>query len=141
MIDLPKTPTELLGYLRRPVNRDDVNKYYHLLSNRRRRLVVARVFVLGPSEAIDTNDLAREIAGVEKGMAFAAVSSDSYEAVYNGLIQTHLPALDDAQIVVYDSQRKRVRRGPAVHAAGVMLLVTIMVLWILDPQDRDEATA
>ena len=139
-IDLPETPIELLRFLLHPVTADDLNEYHFLLSNRRRRLVIARVSALNPGGSIDTNTLARWIAGVETGMEPEAVPTGDYQAVYNGLIQTHLPALDDAQIVVYNSQRKRVRRGPAIHAAVVILIVTIVILWVLPQRNRDESS-
>ncbi|EMA56362.1 DUF7344 domain-containing protein [Halococcus thailandensis] len=139
-IDLPETPAELLRFFLHPVTEGDLNEYYHLLSNRRRRLVIARVFVLDPGGSIEVKPLARQIAGVEAGTDPGAVPGSKYDAVYNGLIQSHLSALANAGIIVYEPDRKRVRRGPAIHAAVVMLAATIMILRFLGLQTRDESS-
>lgn len=137
-LDLPETPVELLRLLLHPVTADDLNEYHYLLSNRRRRLAIARVSVLGPGEFIKTRTLSRWIAGVETGMEPEAVPTGDYQAVYNGLIQTHLPALDDAGVVNFNSDRKRVRRGPAIHASVILIIMTTAVLLVLPQRNRDE---
>ena len=138
--DLPETPVELLQFLVRPVTTDDLNEYYHLLSNRRRRLVIARVFVRDPGGSIEVKPLARQIAGVEAMEDPGTVPSSKYDAVYNGLIQSHLSALDNAGIIIYASDRKRVRRGPAINAAVVMLAATIVILRLLGLRTRGESS-
>lgn len=139
-IDLPETPIELLRFLLHPVTADDLNEFHYLLSNRRRRLAIARVSLLAPGKFIDTNTLARWIAGVETGMEPEAVPTGDYQAVYNGLTQTHLPALDDAGVVNFNSDRKRVRREPAIHAAVVLITVSTGVLLVLPQRNRDESS-
>jgi hypothetical protein len=138
--DLPETPVELLRFLLQPVTTDDLNEFHYLLSNRRRRLAIARVSLLAPGKSMKTRTLARWIAGVETGMEPEAVPTGDYQAVYNGLTQTHLPALDDAGVVNFNSARKRVRRGPAIHAAVVLIIVTTAVLLVLPQRNRDESS-
>lgn len=139
-IDLPETPTELLQFLLHPVTTGDLNEYHHLLSNRRRRLVIARVVVLDPGGSIEVKPLARQIAGVEAGADPGDVPGSKYDAVYNGLIQSHLAALADAGIIIYEPDRKRVRRGPAIHAAVVILAATIVILRFLGLRTQDESS-
>ena len=138
--ELPETPMELLQFFLNPVTTGDLNEYYHLLSNRRRRLVIARVVVLDPGGSIEVKPLARQIAGVEVGSDPEAVPGSQYDAVYNGLIQSHLGALADAGIIVYEPDRKRVRRGPAIHAAVVILAATVVILRFLGFRTQDESS-
>lgn len=136
MPDFPQTPVEVVCYLFSPVatNTEDVNEFFRILSNERRRLVIARVFVLRPSSTTDADALARRIAAAQNDEELEAISGNQRNAVYSGLIQNHLPALDDAQIITYDSRSKRVSRGPATHAAGLVMLATIVILWLLAPR-------
>lgn len=129
MPNLPQTPVEVVRYLPRliPTETEDVNEFFRILSNERRRLVIARVFVLRPFTATDANTLACQIAGAQNDEEPEAISGNQYSTVYAGLIQNHLPALADAQIIAYDHRSKRVSRGPAIHAAVVMV-VTIAIL-------------
>jgi hypothetical protein len=137
--DLPETPIELLRFLHRPVTSEDLTEYYHLLANRRRRLVIARLSVLGPGESMKTRALARQIAGVEMSIEPEAVSTDDYQSVYNGLIQDHLDPLADARVVVYDDRSRCVGRGPAIHAMALVLVATIVILRLLAPRTPDES--
>lgn len=130
-MDSPRTPTDFLRYILRPVETSEVDDVYQLLSNRRRRLVIVRVFVLGSDETVAASTLARQIAAVETESEPETVAGDDYDTVRNGLIQTHLPALADAQIITYDDRAKCVARGPNLHAGGVAMLVTIVILRVL----------
>ena len=129
MPDLPGTPAEVVRYLvGSPTNTEEVNELFRILSVERRRLVIARVFVLEPFGSTDANTLAHWIAGVENDEDPEYVSRQDYRAVYAGLIQNHLPAVADARIIGYDPRGKQVSRGPATHAAGVVMVATIAIL-------------
>ena len=137
MPDLPGTPAEVVRYLvgSAATDTEEVNELFRILSVERRRLVIARVFVLEPFGSTDANTLAHRIAGVENDEDPEDVSREDYRAVYAGLIQNHLPALADARIIGYDPRGKQVSRGPTIYAAGVVMLATITILWLLAPRD------
>ena len=136
MPDLPGTPVEVVRYLLGSTpDTEEVNEFFRILSVERRRLVIARVFVLEPFGSTDANTLAHRIAGVEHDEDPETVSNADYKAVYSGLIQNHLLALADAQIITYDRRSRRVTRGPAIHAAGVVMGAAIAVLCLLAPRD------
>lgn len=82
---------------------DDV---FEVLCNRRRRLVVE--YLLKGDGTVTAGDLAEYIAAVENGVTLQAVSSSDRKSVYVSLYQTHLPLLDDVNVVDYDDGRKRV---------------------------------
>lgn len=79
----------------------------HLLSNGRRQGVLS---LLSEREEVDLSDAAEEIAVVE-GNDGVELQSDIRENVYIALHQCHLPKMEDHGVVVYDRDRKWVRRG------------------------------
>lgn len=57
---------------------------------------------------ISVRQLAREIVSIEEGVSKEHATGDPYHNVYNSLIQTHLPKLDDVGGIEYDHARKTV---------------------------------
>lgn len=83
---------------------------FNLLSVERRRLTLRYLRRNGPEASLST--LATRIAAHENAQPVDAVTSDQRKRVYIALYQSHLPKLDDAGVVDFDS-----RRG-AVELAG-----------------------
>ncbi len=73
-----------------------------ILSNERRRAVLA-VLLEADADQFALRDLAEQVAYRE---ADKEASTDHQQSVYVSLHQTHLPKLDDHNIVKYDDDRK-----------------------------------
>ncbi|MFB6136329.1 MAG: ArsR family transcriptional regulator [Halobacteriaceae archaeon] len=86
------------------------DQIHHLLSNRRRRLVISAL--VDAEEPLDLRDLSERIAGDEAGER--PPPRDVRHTVYVSLQQTHLPKLDGLDVVEYDDQSKAVTLGAAV---------------------------
>ncbi|WP_267642345.1 DUF7344 domain-containing protein [Haloarchaeobius amylolyticus] len=91
----------------------DSDEVFQLLTNRRRRDTIRAL--AGEDEddgGTDLGTLADEVAAAETGAPIDEVSSDERQRVYISLYQSHLPALDDADVVRYDEETSRVEPGP-----------------------------
>jgi len=82
---------------------------FDLLGNERRRASLKQL--LTSEDETPVGELARDVA--ERITDESTVSEDLQRSVYISLCQSHLPKLDKAAIVEYDSDVKTVRRGPA----------------------------
>lgn len=76
---------------------------FNLLSVERRRLTLRYLRRNGPEASLST--LATRIAAHENAEPVDAVTSDQRKRVYIALYQSHLPKLDDAGVVDFDSRR------------------------------------
>lgn len=85
-----------------------------LLKNDRRRRVIQYLAATDPDAWHELGDLTDRLAATEHPAD--PVGSDERKAVYVSLYQTHLPKLDGAGVVVFDSDRTKVRAGPAFDA-------------------------
>jgi hypothetical protein len=120
-----------------------LSEIHHCLRASRRRLVVSlvahRTFSAGglqfngvdfqsstPDTVISVRQLAREIVAIEESISIDHATGEPYHNVYNSLIQTHLPKLDDIRAIAYDSDRKRI-------APDSNLIVLSMVAAITSP--------
>lgn len=81
---------------------------FSILGNQRRLLVVGYLSMFDVGATVEVRHLARVVRGIETGAPPRNVGTDSYESAYNGLIQTHLPKLDDRELVAYDERAKTV---------------------------------
>ena len=81
------------------------SQVHNLLRNERRRAVL-RLITQSPEAAVAVRDLAEQIAAEETGAT--PPPRDTRQSVYISLIQTHLPALDSANVIEYDDQAKKV---------------------------------
>lgn len=80
---------------------------FEVLSNRRRRRVIE--YLYDHDGAATVGELAEHIATAENGTTIQELSSDDRKCVYVSLYQNHLPVMDDANVVDYDENRKRVQ--------------------------------
>lgn len=81
---------------------------FELLKNERRRRVLR--YLNEGSESTTLRTLAEHIAGLEYDKPPDALSSDERKRVYIGLYQCHLPKLDDAGVIDFESNRGTVER-------------------------------
>ena len=104
-------------------NSDRASDLHHALRASRRRAVIR---LLGQEEEseLSTRLLARKIAAEEMGVEIEEASGEPYRNVYNALSQSHLPALDHADIVIYHSQRQTVSTASEFVLAYLMELTT-----------------
>jgi hypothetical protein len=63
---------------------------------------------------LEVRELARFVRGAETSTSPRLVSTNDYESAYNGMIQTHLPKLDSADVIEYDDRAKEVTVTPRV---------------------------
>jgi len=90
-----------------------IDEVCHLLQNRRRRGVLR--YLREADGTAKMSDIAEAIAAAENGTTVERLDHDERKRVYIALYQTHLPKLDDAGIVEYDSERGNIA---ATAAAG-----------------------
>jgi len=92
---------------------DTLDFVFDVLSNSRRRLVLTRLHETGGEST--TSDLAEHIAAVENDKPESELTSQERKRVYVGIYQTHLPKMDDADVVDVDD-RGVVTLGPNADA-------------------------
>ncbi|MDS0282635.1 DUF7344 domain-containing protein [Haloarcula onubensis] len=90
----------------------DETTVYEILSNERRRRCLK--LLVDSDDVWAVRQLSERIAADVAGPSGSA--DDIYDSVYISLCQTHLPKLDDADLVVYDATAKTVTVGPAADA-------------------------
>jgi hypothetical protein len=83
------------------------SEIFDLLRNQRRRFVLH--YLKTHDEAVELGDLATRVAAWEYGVDEAGVTSSQRKRVYTTLQQSHLPKLDEAGIVEFDSDRGIIR--------------------------------
>lgn len=79
---------------------------FDMLSNVRRRYLLQ---YLRSASEMPVRELSRRIAARENGVDPAAVTSPQRKRVYTALHQTHLPRLEEFDVVEYDRDRGAVR--------------------------------
>lgn len=82
--------------------------WHKAFSNERRHLTVKFLFEWPSDEPMPVRDLAREL---EQWLAAHTDAESDYRDIRRGLQTTHLPTLDDADIIVWDDDC--IKRGPA----------------------------
>lgn len=82
---------------------------FHLLQNSRRRRVVE--YLTEHDGPVELGSIATWIAAHESDQPPGDVSPDARQRVYISLYQTHMPKLDDNDVVDYDEETKQVFRG------------------------------
>lgn len=75
---------------------------FDMLSNARRRYLLQ---YLRSASEMPVHELSRRIAARENGVDPTAVTSTQRKRVYTALHQTHLPRLEEVDVVVYDRDR------------------------------------
>ncbi|WP_143420367.1 DUF7344 domain-containing protein [Halorubrum vacuolatum] len=101
-----------------------ISRLYNCLSATRRCCVIQ---ILAASESDDepmsVRSLARQITAAEQDIRIEAATGDPYRSVYMTLVDTHLPTLDRANIIEYDSDRQTVATGQDLDDAVQLLRV------------------
>ncbi|WP_255171696.1 DUF7344 domain-containing protein [Natrononativus amylolyticus] len=84
------------------------SEIFHILGNDRRRAIVQ--LLATHQERVDVSDIASEIAANEAETS--SVPNNLYKSVYVSLQQTHLPQLEEDDVIEYDSDAKTIEPGP-----------------------------
>lgn len=105
-----------------------VDEVLNFLGNRRRLLTLRYLALFEPGTTIEVRHLARVVRGVETGNPPRNVGTADYESAYNGLIQTHLPKIDERGLVQYDERRKAVTVEESLEQYVVLTTLAQFVL-------------
>ncbi|WP_459889932.1 DUF7344 domain-containing protein [Halostagnicola bangensis] len=87
--------------------KDDI---FHLLQTQRRRDVLR--YLQDRNGPIELRNLAEQVAAWEQETTIESLTSSERQRVYISLYQTHLPKLDEHEIVDYNKDRGLVERCP-----------------------------
>jgi DNA-binding transcriptional ArsR family regulator len=98
----------------------DEDALFEVLSNRRRRYALHYLMQV-EGETVDLGDISTQVAAWENGIDPDDLGYRDRKAVHTSLYQYHVPKLDDAGIVEYDSQRGVVRPTGRDEAFDVYL--------------------
>lgn len=100
-------------------DRLDETVVFEILSSERRRHTIE--FLRDSEGTVEVNDIAEYIAGEETGES--PPPKDSRKTVYVSLHQTHLPKMDDLDIVSYDTDTKEVTLDDSFRDVAVYMEV------------------
>lgn len=92
------------------------DELFRILSNSRRRYIIYYLHEEG--DEMSLKELAARIAAVENGTAVEDVTDEERQRVYISLYQTHLPKLEEADIVSYDDEERMVELTPKTEQEG-----------------------
>ncbi|AFZ74125.1 DUF7344 domain-containing protein [Natronobacterium gregoryi] len=87
------------------------SEVFHILGNDRRRAIVQ--LLAEKSGQVGVSDVATEIAATESDVDTdsGSVPNNLYKSVYVSLQQTHLPQLEEDDVIEYDSDTKTIHPG------------------------------
>ncbi|WP_248516918.1 DUF7344 domain-containing protein [Salinarchaeum laminariae] len=122
MVTAPSPFDRTSDYLEETVDEDRVLTICWVLSNRRRQLLVLYLLGKREDEWVSPSEVARWITGIEDDCPADSATGKPYRSVRNSLTQTHLPELDEDEILEYKKGRKRLRRGDSFNAVADALL-------------------
>lgn len=89
---------------------------FEVLSNERRRFVL-EFLVASDDEFVELRPLVTHVAARENDKAPAQLDTSDRKSVYVGLRQTHLPKMDEYNLIEYDKDRGSIRlRESAIQA-------------------------
>lgn len=94
------------------------DEVYQLLSNPRRRFIIS--YLRGRDE-IYLQDLAAEVAAWENETSVESLTDQQRKRVYVSLYQTHIPKLDEAGIIDYDTDTGMIRLRDRVEQLDTYL--------------------
>ncbi|WP_254820921.1 DUF7344 domain-containing protein [Haloglomus halophilum] len=100
------------------ISKDDA---FHILQNSRRRAVLRYLAAHDEEERFVMRDLAEEVAAWEHDTTVQQLVSDERQRVYIALYQSHLPKLDDHDIIEYNQSRGVVEPTELVDALAPYL--------------------
>lgn len=92
---------------------------FTMLKNSRRRNVLH--YLNQRDERVTVRELSRQVAAWENGIDLDELEYSQRKRVYTSLYQTHLPKLNDADIVDYDRDRGTVALGEAAWELDVYM--------------------
>lgn len=120
-----------------PVNQV-LSELYHILRAPRRREVI-KSLTTTVEHPIPVRQLARVVTAREQGTELHTATGEPYRNTYNALSQTHLPALESARVIIYDSDRQLVSRGQNFIIAALVVSITEPAVGtLLTEQQREE---
>jgi curved DNA-binding protein CbpA len=90
---------------------------HDILSNERRRRTLD--YLKREQATVELRTLAESIAEAESGES--PPPTELRQSVYNSLHQTHLPTLDDFDIIEYDTNRKTISLRPEVRTIDIYM--------------------
>jgi hypothetical protein len=93
---------------------------FDAIKNLRRRYVL--YYLKQEDGAAELGDLAEQIAAWENASRVEEITADQRKSVYSALHQTHLPKLQSAGVVRYDSERGRVTLSNPASNLDLQLL-------------------
>lgn len=112
---------------------ETLSEIYHVLRAPRRCYTIQ--ILSRTNSQINTRPLARTITANEQNIPEDSATGDPYRNVYNSLTQTHLPALADADVIIYDSNRQVVEPGRN-HRLALLLIQINRVAYQTLRQER-----
>ena len=110
----------------------------HLLQSQRRRDLLR--YLADHDGPVPLSDVAEQIAATENDIDSDQLTSEQRKRVYISLYQTHIPQLEDAGIVEYDSGDSTVvGRPPAQHLhEAIIRLQTVAADYADDENESQE---
>ncbi|GAB3419467.1 hypothetical protein GCM10027435_20860 [Haloparvum alkalitolerans] len=96
------------------------NEVFEMLANRRRRFVIHAL--KGEEEPMDVSELSRRVTAWEVGVEPDAVEYEDRRNVYSTLRRTHLPKLEEKDVITVDDEGT-VRPTPALESLDVYVEV------------------
>jgi hypothetical protein len=88
------------------------DEVYHLLSNPRRRFIIS---YLRDDGTVGLQELASTVAAWENDTSPEQLTDQQKKRVYVSLYQTHIPKLEDAGIITYDSDTSQIHLRDSVE--------------------------
>lgn len=79
---------------------------FDLLKNKRRRRMLRHIDAEGGP--VQLTDLAKSITAKEEGVERSELSTEQHKHVYVSLYQTHIPKMEDANVIRYQSDARTV---------------------------------
>jgi hypothetical protein len=93
---------------------------FHVLGNRRRRWAIR---YLTHEREVTVGELAEQLAAWEQEMSREQVTAEQRKRTYTSLQQTHLPVLEDADVIDFDPDRGVVAVTEQMEALDIYLEV------------------
>lgn len=86
---------------------------YDLLSNARRRFVIS--YLRSQDGPVALNELSRRLAARENDTPVDELTDQQIKRIYVSLYQTHLPKLEEAELIEYDRDQSVLELREAAH--------------------------
>lgn len=98
----------------------DRDELFEVLGNRRRQYVLHSL-ERDEDDEVDFSELVTRVAALENDVPVKQVDYDERKSVYVGLRQTHLPKMDEYNLIEYDRDRGTVELDEAAEEARMYL--------------------